>query len=241
MVPMTIQSRTRPIPFLVTTELPCPYLAGRMERKVVTELAGPHAIETYETLSRAGFRRSHGIAYRPACRGCAACLPVRVVATEFSPGRSLRRIERFNLDLRAAIRPSRGSDEQYRLFTRYLENRHNDGEMIGMSLQEYCAMVETSPLDTRVIEFRRGDGELVACCLTDWTRDGISAVYSFFDTREPRRSLGSYMVMWLVREAERAGLPYVYLGYWVEGSRKMSYKARFRPIELYGRDGWQRA
>ncbi|MGD9741841.1 MAG: arginyltransferase [Dongiaceae bacterium] len=238
---MSIQNRTRPLAFLVTTELPCPYLADRMERKVVTELSGPHGAEIYETLSRAGFRRSHGIAYRPACRGCSACLPVRVVNAEFDPGRSLRRIERFNADLKSAVRPARGSEEQYRLFTRYLENRHNDGEMVGMSLQEYCAMVETSPLDTRLVEFRKPDDSLVACCLTDWTRDGISAVYSFFDTSEPRRSLGSYMVLWLIREAQRVGLPYVYLGYWVEGSRKMSYKARFRPIELYGPEGWQRA
>lgn len=238
---MSILNRTRPLPFLVTTELPCPYLSARMERKVVTELSGPTAADTYETLSRAGFRRSHGIAYRPACRGCQACVPVRVIADEYDPGRTLRRIERRNQDLRSAVRPARATQEQYRLFSRYLEHRHSDGEMLGMNLQEYGAMIETSPLDTRVVELRAPSGTLMACCLTDWTKDGVSAVYSFFDPDLPARSLGSYVVIWLIREAQRWGLPYVYLGYWVEGSRKMEYKSRFRPIELYGTDGWQRA
>jgi arginine-tRNA-protein transferase len=153
----------------------------------------------------------------------------------------LRRIERRNEDLRSAVRPARATPEQYRLFSRYLEHRHSDGEMLGMNLQEYGAMIETSPLDTRLVELRAPSGSLMACCLTDWTKDGVSAVYSFFDPDLPARSLGSYVVIWLIREAQRWGLPYVYLGYWVEGSRKMEYKSRFRPIELYGPGGWQRA
>ena len=125
---MSIHGRVQPLPFLVTTEMPCPYLPGRLERKVVTELAGLRAATTYELLSRAGFRRSHSIAYRPACSGCSACVPVRVVVDEFAASRSLRRIASRNQDLAVELKPNRGTPEQYQLFTRYLESRHGDGE-----------------------------------------------------------------------------------------------------------------
>jgi arginine-tRNA-protein transferase len=236
---MAIHNRPHPLPFLVTTEMPCPYLAGRLERKLVTELSGPSAAPTYELLSRAGFRRSHSIAYRPACSGCHACVPVRVVAADFQPDRTLRRVQRRNAQIVGTIRSPRATPEQYALFSRYLEGRHDDGEMVGMSFHDYRTMVEDSPLDTRLIEFREGRGPLLACCLSDWTEDGVSAVYSFFEPQLPKRSLGAYVVLWLVEEARRRQLPYVYLGYWVAESPKMSYKVRFRPIEAFGREGWQ--
>jgi arginine-tRNA-protein transferase len=236
---MSIQSRSQPLSFLVTTDMPCPYLSDRMERKLVTRLAGPDAAKHFHILSRAGFRRSHSIAYRPACAGCQACVPVRVVVRDFASRRTLRRIEAHNADLTTAVRPARGTPEQYRLFQHYLEGRHSDGEMAGMSLADFRSMVEDTPIDTRMIEFRDG-GTLVACVLTDWSADGISAVYSFFDPGQPSRSLGSYMIVWLVREAASYDLPYVYLGYWVGGSRKMAYKTRFRPIEGFGPEGWRR-
>ena len=237
---MVVQTRPQPLPFLVTTEMPCPYLPGRVERKVVTDLSGPAAMENYEILSRAGFRRSHSIAYRPACPGCSACVAVRVVVGDFVPGPSLRRIERRNEDLSATLRLTRGTPEQFALFTRYLGGRHQDGEMVGMSLHEYVAMVEDSPLHSNLVELRDGRGRLVGCCLVDWTRDGVSAVYSFYDVEQPRRSLGSYLILWLIREGARRRLPYAYLGYWVAGSRKMAYKSRFQPLEGYGPNGWQR-
>ena len=237
---MVVQTRPQPLPFLVTTEMPCPYLPGRVERKVVTDLSGPAAMENYEILSRAGFRRSHSIAYRPACPGCSACVAVRVLVGSFVPGPSLRRIARRNEDLSATLRLTRGTPEQFALFTRYLGGRHQDGEMVGMSLHEYVAMVEDSPLHSNLVELRDGRGRLVGCCLVDWTRDGVSAVYSFYDVDQARRSLGSYIIIWLVREAARRRLPYAYLGYWVAGSRKMAYKSRFRPLEAYGRGGWQK-
>ncbi len=234
------QARSRPLSFLVTTDTPCPYLPGRMERKLVTRLAGPEAAKNFHLLSRAGFRRSHSIAYRPACIACQACVPVRVVARDFEPGRNLRRIEARNADLTAAVLPARGTLEQFQLFQRYLDGRHNDGEMAGMSLADYRSMVEDTPIDTRLVEFRSRARRLIACVLTDWSVDGVSAVYSFFDPEQPGRSLGSHMIIWLLRAAVRSGRPYVYLGYWVSGSRKMEYKTRFRPIEGYGAAGWRR-
>jgi len=236
---MSIQTRAQPLSFLVTTEMPCPYLPGRMERKVVTRLSGSEAGRNFQLLQRAGFRRSHAIAYRPACSSCQACMPVRVRVAAFTPGRTLRRTEARNAGLTASIRLARGTAEQYALFQQYLDGRHSDGEMVGMGLSDYRSMVEDSSIDTRLVEFRDSGGRLVACALTDWTEDGISAVYSFFDPDLSARSLGSYVIVWLVREAQRRGLRYVYLGYWIRESRKMAYKARFRPVEVFGPQGWQ--
>ncbi len=226
--------------FYVMAESPCPYLPGQLERKLFTELRPEDAGDFYASLSRGGFRRSHNFAYRPACTGCTACVPVRIDARAFVASRSLRRIARTNWDLVARERQARATTEQFRVFARYITTRHGDGEMASMSFGDYRSMVEESVLDTRLIEFRDADGDLVAGLLTDWSSDGASAVYSYFDPGQSGRSLGNYMVLWLVEECRRRGLPYVYLGYWIEGSRKMSYKARFQPLEKLGPSGWQK-
>jgi len=217
----------------------CPYLPGRLETKLLTEISGGRARADYDTLSLAGFRRSHRFAYRPACANCNACVPVRVVVSEFTPGKSLRRIRRVNADLAVEMRPARASNEQCALFRRYIVSRHGDGEMAGMNEQEYFSMVESSDVDTRLAEFRDRDGQLVAVCLVDWLADGPSAVYSFFDPDEARRSLGTYVVLWLIEAAQRQAAAHVYLGYWIERSRKMAYKTRFQPLEGFGPDGWK--
>jgi arginine-tRNA-protein transferase len=152
----------------------------------------------------------------------------------------MRRILARNAGLRATVTEAVPTQEQFKLFARYLEARHNDGEMVGMGPQDYASMVGDSPVDTRIVEFREAAGKLVAACLTDWGQDGISAVYSFFDPDLAQNSLGSYIVLWLIAEAKRRSLPYVYLGYWVAGSQKMDYKRRFLPIEAYGPSGWVR-
>jgi leucyl-tRNA---protein transferase len=237
---VTVQSRARPLTFLLTREAPCPYLSGRRERKLVTELAGPDAAESYDLLSRAGFRRSHAVAYRPACQGCQACVPVRVPVAGFVPGRSLRRVARRNGDLLVALKPARATTEQFALFGRYLARRHGDGEMAGMGFADYRSMVEDTPIDSGVIELRKADGNLVGCCLVDRSADSLSAVYSFFDPDLAADSLGSFIVLRLIDEAKRRGLRYVYLGYWIAASRKMAYKIRFRPLEAFGSEGWAR-
>lgn len=225
--------------FHVLPDTPCPYLPGRWERKLVTEVYGRNAGRLYGRLSRAGFRRSHHFAYRPACSGCDACVPVRVRASEFAPGQSLRRIVRRNADLVAGFRPPSATPEQYALFTRYLSARHGDGEMAGMSFGDYRAMVEDTSLASSVLELRDGEQRLLAACLVDWLEDGASAVYSFFEPSAGPRSLGKYCVVALIEETRRRRLPFVYLGYWIAESSKMAYKARFRPLEglLAGR--WQ--
>ena len=233
--------RRRPQPFFALPEVPCPYLPGKFERKLLTELRRPNAKDVYDTLSHAGFRRSHRFAYRPACTDCQACKPVRVAADKFEWRSSIKRIRKRNADLTAEVMPAEATGEQFQTFARYLRSRHAEGEMADMDYANYRAMVEETLLDTTLVEFRDPEGSLVAACLTDWLSDGPSAVYSFFDPAHSSRSLGSYMVIWLVEEAVRRGLPHVYLGYWIAQSPKMAYKSRFRPLELLGPEGWRAA
>ena len=230
----------RPQFFYTTAPLPCPYLPGRTERKIVTELSGTEAEALHERLSRAGFRRSHNIAYAPVCPGCQACVPIRVVSEDFTPDRTQRRILRANADLTVSEMPARATAEQFTLFQRYQKNRHADGDMAAMGYYAYRAMIEDTPISTGVLEFRDAQDRLLGACLTDWLADGLSAVYSFFDTDEDKRSLGTFAVLWLIGRARSLGLPYVYLGYWVPESRKMAYKARFRPSEILMSGAWHR-
>lgn len=236
---MTTQTAKLPRFFYRMPPRPCPYLKGRTEQNIFTELSGPNTANLYDALTQAGFRRSHNVAYRPACPGCQACVPVRVVAPSFEPGVSIKRITRRNKDLSEQDLPSKATAEQYELFIRYVSSRHGDGEMAGMSYSDYAAMVQDSPLRTFMTEFRDEQGRLRACALVDRLDDGLSAVYSFFDPDLDQRSLGTYMIIKLIAKSLQLGLPYLYLGYWIEGSRKMSYKWRFRPLEGLTAEGWQ--
>lgn len=229
----------RPQFFYTTAPLPCPYLAGRTERKIVTELTGPDAEQLHDKLSRAGFRRSHNIAYSPVCPGCTACIPIRIVAAQFEPNRAQRKLLKLNADVTAHEMPARATAEQFALFQRYQRARHGDGDMAAMGFYDYRAMVEDTPITTGVVEFRDAQEKLVGACLTDWLSDGLSAVYSFFLPEAERRSLGTQAILWLVQRAVALNLPYVYLGYWVPDSRKMSYKSRFRPSEVLMGGSWR--
>ena len=234
-----MKSLSRPQRFFFGTRaLPCPYVPGRVERKVVTDLAGPHAQNLYERLTRAGFRRSHGLTYRPACPSCTACVPVRIVVQGFQHSANLKRILRRNAELVADDMAAIATMEQYRLFMRYQRTRHAGGDMALMTFGDYRAMVEESPVDTRIIEFRDGEGTLFAAMLADRMSDALSAVYSFYAPEDERLSLGSYMILWLIERAKQDGLDHVYLGYWISDSDKMGYKTRFQPLEQLGPQGW---
>lgn len=230
--------------FFVTSPSACPYLPGRSERKVFTELNGSNASELNDALGRIGFRRSQNVAYRPSCHGCAACVSVRVCAREFAATASQRRVLRQHQDLIVEARAPWATEEQFALLSRYLARRHPSGGMADMSEEDFAAMVEQSPVETCVVEYReRGvdgrPGRLVGACLTDRQSDGLSMVYSFFETDDPLRGgLGTFIILDHIVRAARAGLPYVYLGYWIEGSDRMAYKTRFRPLERLGPDGW---
>ena len=223
--------------FYVTAEGPCPYLPGRQEKKIFTFLGGDSAAEVNAVLSRRGFRRSQNIAYLPACEGCSACRPVRVVVDHFDETRWRRTMNR-NRDLARRMTPPKVTSEQFSLLRGYLDSRHEGGGMTDMTVLDYQQMVEQTPVDTFLLEYRRPDGQLIACALSDRIEDGLSMVYSFFEPEESRRSLGSFMIADHVRLAAELGLPYVYLGYWVQGSEKMDYKSRFQPLEIMTREGW---
>jgi len=215
---------------------------------VFTHLVGERAGELNNILTQGGFRRSQSIAYRPACEGCRSCVSVRVVANEFEASRSMRRIVNRNSDIVGEMKIAVPTSEQYSIFRAYLDSRHRDGGMADMTVLDYAMMVEDSHIETRVVEYRRreGDqagwqaGDLIAVALTDVLGDGLSMVYSFFEPDEASRSLGTFMVLDHIERARQMGLAYVYLGYWVRGSRKMDYKSRFLPQERLTPDGWAR-
>lgn len=236
---MSYKPPRRPQFFYTTGPLPCPYVPGRTERKVVTEITGQDADALHDRLSRAGFRRSHNIAYAPVCPGCQSCVPIRIPVKTFEPDRTLRKLGRANNDLQTVIVPAKATTEQFQLFQRYQRVRHGDGDMATMGFYDYRAMVEDTPIQTAIVEYRESSGGLVGVCLTDHLADGLSAVYSFFAPGLEKRSLGTYAVLWLVDYARLLGLPYVYLGYWVPESRKMSYKSRFKPSEVLVQGSWR--
>ncbi|HTV89992.1 MAG TPA: arginyltransferase [Stellaceae bacterium] len=224
--------------FFATAPVPCPYVPGRAERKLIVELEGCAAPEFYDELSRAGFRRSHRFAYRPACRACAACVPVRIAVERFAHSRSTRRVRNANAGLAVRLLPPRATVELFRLFLAYQRRRHGDSDMATMSYGEFRNMVEDTSLRTALVESRDADGALVGVSLIDRLDDGISAVYSFFDPGRPQQSLGTWCILWLVEECRRRSLPYVYLGYWIAESPKMAYKARFPALERLVDGNW---
>ena len=244
------QHPTQSPQFFLTAPSPCPYLEGQFERKVFTHLVGDKAPEMNDLLTQGGFRRSQNIAYRPACETCRACVSVRILAQEFTASRNMKRVIQRNSDLIGAMHDAQPSTEQYSLFRGYLDSRHRRGGMSDMTVLDYAMMVEDTHVDTKVIEYRRrgpdtfitgkGQGELIAVALTDKMADGLSMVYSYFNPEFEDRSLGTFMILDHIDRAKRMGLPYVYLGYWVSGSRKMDYKARFLPQERLTPDGWTR-
>ncbi len=227
--------------FYVTAPQPCPYLEGRMERKLFTALQGENADRLNDSLSQQGFRRSQNVLYRPSCAECSACLSARIDVSAFDATRGQRKTAARNADVRRRATSPWASEEQYELFRIYLDARHADGGMADMDVFEFAAMIEETPIRSRVVEYSRvDDGKLIGVSLTDVLSDGLSMVYSFYAPEEPKRSLGTYMILDHIDIARDAGLPYVYLGYWVPGSQKMGYKSKFSGLEVYIGGQWQK-
>ncbi len=242
---MTQHFAPRQLRFFLTAPSPCPYLPNRDERKVFAHLPLSDGPGVNDALTQVGFRRSQNIAYRPACEACEACISARLPATDYPFSRSQRRILDRNDDLSRHLVEAEATTEQFDLLRRYLLTRHAQGGMADMTWPDYVAMVEDTAVRTHLIEYRlpsgdRGPGDLVACVLVDILADGLSLVYSFYDPIFAKRSLGSFVILDHVVQARLAEMLYVYLGYWVPGSVKMDYKARFRPIEVLRPGGWVR-
>ena len=225
--------------FSASKERACSYLPDRVEQMVLTDLqAADEPEQLHDVLSRAGFRRSHQVAYRQACVSCDACVPVRIPVADYRASRSHRRILRHNRDLEVNVAAPQVTPEHHTLFRRYIEARHQGGGMSMMNYDDFREMVCDTPVDTRLVEARTADGVLVAVSLTDWIENGLSGVYKFFDPDLARRSLGTWLILWHIDHALETGRAHVYLGYWIAGSETMSYKGNFRPLQTLTVDGW---
>lgn len=226
--------------FFATPKHACSYLPARQATTLFVDPAARIDNTLYSALSSLGFRRSGRHIYRPHCEHCSACIPIRIPVDRFHPRRSQRRIERRNADLEVRVAEPSLSAENYALYARYIGARHQDGDMYPPSPEQFRSFLLCDWSDTRFVEFRRAD-TLLAVAVMDRVQDGLSAIYTFFDPDQPQRSLGTQAVLWQIAEAQRLGLPYLYLGYWIKQCQKMEYKSSFRPLEIFFGDRWLEA
>lgn len=226
------------IQFYASASYPCSYLP---ERNARSQVATPnHLINqaVYSQLVRQGFRRSGLFTYRPYCDHCRACVPVRIPVAHFQANRSQRRAARDHAQLQPHILPLRYEAEHFALYQRYQQARHSGSGMDQDNPEQYINFLLESNVQTELVEFREGD-KLRMVSIIDVMDDGLSAVYTFYDPDLNNSSFGTYNVCWQVQEALARHLPYVYLGYWIRGSRKMSYKIRFQALEGFAQGHWQ--
>jgi leucyl-tRNA---protein transferase len=234
---------SRQLRFFLTAPAPCPYLPEKVERKVFAHLPMADGPTVNDTLTQIGFRRSQNIAYRPSCEGCDACVSARIPVNDYVFSRSERRVLDRNQDAQRQEVKSEATAEQFALLRRYLSHRHSEGGMADMTWPDFVAMVEDTSVRTHMVEYRlppqpHASGELIACALVDELADGLSLVYSFYNPEAVKRSLGSFIILDHIQQAQAREIPRVYLGYWVKNSHKMAYKARFNPLEILRPNGW---
>lgn len=225
------------VKFFSTTAHACSYLDGE---QAITLFADPKSRmdqRLYSDLSDLGFRRSGNYVYRPHCNHCNACVAVRIPVDRFTPNRTQQRLWRRNADLTVRELAPQYREDHYRLYERYITERHSDGDMYPPSIEQFSSFLTSDWSDTRFYEFRAGH-KLIAVAVCDLLEDGLSAVYTFYDPDEAKRSPGTYAILWQIAEAQRLRLSSVYLGYWIKNCQKMSYKIAFRPIELLINNEW---
>ena len=224
--------------FYKTPETKCPYLPDKIEQLVFTHLDGKHPDLTHNYFAKSGFRRSHGIVYKPDCKNCSECIPIRIDASKFEFSRQYKRILSKNSEINSKIVKLTGTSEQYDLFNKYQKARHKDGNMSSMQLFDYKSMIEDSPVETSIIEYRNSNGVLFGVSLTDRLFDGYSMVYSFFDPDEINKSPGNFMILDHIKRAKADSLSFIYLGYYIKNCSKMSYKKKFQPLEVFFNQEW---
>ena len=229
--------RSKPLPMRLSMRSSCPYISGNIEQRIAVDI--DFQPSTHDTLARAGFRRVENWVYKPACPNCNACVPWRVDVKKFRPSRNMSRIISTNRDLIRSSSDPVATTKHYQLFKLYIANRHDDGQMARMDSDDFRSMISNSPIETILVNYHNQNQELVGSVLTDVQKDGLSAVYSFFDPAECHRSVGTYMIVDLIKYASELELPWLYLGYYVAQSSKMSYKARFQPAEVFQEGKWQ--
>ncbi|MGC6518212.1 MAG: arginyltransferase [Candidatus Puniceispirillaceae bacterium] len=215
----------------------CAYIEGNLEQRLAMDLS--ENPQVHDQLAKAGFRRVENWAYKPVCQKCQACMPIRIDCRQFRAGRNLSRIYKSNQDLSRRIHSNPVNEDHYILFQEYLSNRHEDGQMAAMSFQEFSNMIHNSPIDTFLVEYRDITDELIACIMIDAQADGLSAVYSFYDPLSTNRSLGTFMILDMIELTKELDKDYLYLGFYIAQSRKMAYKARFMPSEVFQNGMWE--
>nr|VFJ53997.1 MAG: arginine-tRNA-protein transferase [Candidatus Kentron sp. FW]VFJ58118.1 MAG: arginine-tRNA-protein transferase [Candidatus Kentron sp. FW] len=225
--------------FLLEPPHPCSYFPDRSAMTLFADPRYPKDKRLQTLLSENGFRRSGQHLYRPHCRACQACVPVRIPVADFHPRRRQRRAWQRNRDLTVSSRPAEFRDEHFELYRKYIDTRHAEGGMANPTPDQYREFLIAPWVETLFVEFRL-DHRLLALCVLDCLDNGLSAVYTFFDPDYPERSLGVYAILWSIYEAARQGLDWLYLGYWIETSPKMCYKSEYRSQERLQGGKWER-
>ena len=224
--------------FFATPEHPCSYLEGRQATTMFVDPRANVDKALYSQLTELGFRRSGSHYYRPQCRGCNACIPVRIPVEDFRPDRSQRRVRQANQDLNLAVTPVRFDEEIYDLYERYINERHQDGDMYPASREQFTSFLIDGTIDGFYLEMRDNENRLLGVAVVDVLNNGLSAIYTMFEPGEEKRSLGTYAILWQIEEAQRRHLPHLYLGYWIRQCRKMNYKTRFKPLQQMVQGYW---
>ena len=223
--------------FFSTPPHQCSYLDDKTATTLFADPEAPMSVSLYHQLSHYGFRRSGNHIYKPQCFGCQACLSVRIPVARFRESRQQRRVWKNNQDIAVRIVPATYMQEHYELYAKYIKHRHADGDMYPPSVAQYVSFLFADWSDTWLYEFRQND-KLLAVAVCDVLKNGLSAVYTFFDCDAEARSIGTYAVLWQINEAKRLEMDYLYLGYWVEKSKKMTYKTHFQPLEALIDQRW---
>lgn len=229
----------RHLPLYLSAPHACSYLPDRQSSTLFTDPEQPMDMASFSQLLQYGFRRSGGMVYAPRCEHCSQCKSVRIPVDDFLPRRIHRRVLQLNSAVEIHERPAEFDPAHYALYQRYTAARHEDGDMADASPSDYMGFLRADWCDTRFLEFVL-DGQLIAVAVTDLAQDGLSAVYTFFDPDLAEKSLGTLAILSQIRRARELGLAYLYLGYWIRDSRKMAYKAGFRPLELWQAGRWLR-
>lgn len=230
-------SSLRTLVFYATPEHPCSYLDNRLATTMFVDPKARVDDDLYTRLSQLGFRRSGHHYYKPRCTGCNACIAVRIPVKKFQPSRSQRRNLKRNADLTINITPPEFNPVHFDIYQNYINERHHDGDMFPPSLDQYESFLMEAREKTMFVEFM-ADGKVLGVAVTDIVNDGLSAIYTFFEPTVATRALGVYGILWQIEEAKRRDLPFLYLGYWIRGCNKMSYKINYRPLEILLRDNW---